>query len=107
MTLEPATARSTSLYFRGPFGSEYHAAIEPRAEGFIVTFAIYRRGGNLTVGSETPNPLPLEAATKVLDKLVASKVAKGYHACFPNHSWHPLSGDMSADDPVLSPALPD
>ena len=86
MTLEPAAALSTSRYFRGPFGSEYHAAVEPRAEGFIVTFAIYRRGGNLTAGSKTPNPLPLDAATKVFDKLVASKLAKGFHSCFPNNS---------------------
>ena len=56
------------------------------AEGFIVTFAIYRRGGNLTIGSKTPNPLPLEAATKVFDKLVSSKLANGYYSCIPNNS---------------------
>ena len=87
MTLEPATIQSTSLYFdEGPTGSEYHAAVEPKAEGFIVTFAFYRHGGSLTFGSKTPNPLPLEAATKVFEKLVASKLAKGYHSCFPNHA---------------------
>jgi len=84
---KPATVHSTSLYFcEGPFGSEYHAAVEPRAEGFIVTFAVYHRGDNLTVGSKTPLPLPLKAATKVFDRLVASKLAKGFHSCFPNHS---------------------
>lgn len=87
MTVEPTTVHSVSLYFRdGPFGREYHAAVEPRAEGFIVTFAIYRRGGSLTVGCKTPKPLPLKAATKVFDKLVASKFAKGYHSCYPYHS---------------------
>jgi len=87
MILEPATVHSASLYFReGPSENEYHAAIEPRDEGFIVTFAYYRHGSNLTVGSKTPNPLPLEAATKVFDNLVASKRAKGYHYCFPEHA---------------------
>jgi hypothetical protein len=86
MNPEPTTVHSTSLYFRGPFGSEYHAAVEPRAEGFIVTFAVYRRGDNLTVGSKTPKPLPLEAAIRMFEKLVASKLAKGFHSCFPSHS---------------------
>ena len=84
MQLDPATIQSASLYFReGPEENEYHAAIAPKAEGFIVTFAFYRHGNNLTVGSKTPDPLPLDAATKVFDQLVAAKLAKGYHACFP------------------------
>ena len=87
MNPKPATVHSASLYScEGPFGSEYHAAVEPRAEGFIVTYAICRRGGTLAVGSETPNPLPLEAATKVFNKLVSSKLALGYHPCFATHS---------------------
>ena len=87
MIQEPATVHSASLYFReGPCENEYHAAVQPRAEGFIVTYARYRHGGNLTVGSKTPNPLPLDAATKVFDKLIASKRAKGYHSCFPQHA---------------------
>ena len=87
MNPKPATVRSTSLYFcEGPFGSEYHAAVEPSADGFIVTFAVCRRGGNLTVGSKTPSPLPLAAATRVFDNLVSSRLAQGYHSCFPNHS---------------------
>ncbi len=41
--------QSTSLYFRdGPSDKEYHAAIEPKADGFIVTFAYGRRGNTLT-----------------------------------------------------------
>jgi len=84
MQLEPATIQSASLYFsEGLDESEYHAAIAPKAEGFIVTFALYRHGNNLTVGNKTPDPLPLAAATKVFDQLVAAKLAKGYHACFP------------------------
>ena len=87
MQLEPATIQSASLYFgEGLDENEYHAAIAPKAEGFIVTFAYYRHGSNLTVGSKTPDPLPLDAATKVFDTLIASKLAKGYQSCFPQHA---------------------
>jgi hypothetical protein len=87
MMLAPATIQATSLYFHeGPDANEYHAAIEPKAEGYIVTYAYYRHGGNLTVGTKTPAPLPLEAATELFHKLIASKLAKGYHSCFPVHA---------------------
>ena len=75
------TIQSTSLYFReGPSDKEYHAAIEPKGDGFIVTFAFGRRGSTLNTGTKTPEPVPLAEATKAFDKLVASKVAKGYRA---------------------------
>gem|GEM_PF-3385277 len=87
MQFEPATVQSASLYFNeGPDESEYHAAIAPKAEGFVVTYAYYRHGSNLTVGSKTPDPLPLDAATKVFDKLIAAQRAKGYRTCFPQHA---------------------
>ena len=39
------TIQSASLYFReGPSDKEYHAAIEPKDDGFIVTFALLDRG---------------------------------------------------------------
>ncbi len=83
MILEPATVQCASLYYhKGTFDKEYHAAIEPKAEGFIVTFAFYRHGSNLTVGTKTPAPVSLDKATKVFDRLIAMKLAKGYHPCF-------------------------
>ncbi|MBN8459825.1 MAG: WGR domain-containing protein [Verrucomicrobia bacterium] len=73
------TLNSTSLYFReGNSDKEYHAAIEPRGDGYIVTFAYGRRGSTLTTGTKTTAPVSMAEATKVFDKLVASKVAKGY-----------------------------
>ena len=85
MTLAPQTVQSTSLYFNeGHSETEYHAAIEPKSVGYIVTFAYYRHGSNLTVGTKTPNPLPLDVATKLFHKLIASKLAKGYHPGFPD-----------------------
>jgi bifunctional non-homologous end joining protein LigD len=75
------TIQTASLHYReGNSDKEYHAAIEPRGEGYIVTFAYGRRGNTLTTGSKTPHPVTLEEATKAFDKLVASKLAKGYHA---------------------------
>ena len=35
-------------------GKEYHAAIEPDGEGYIVTFSYGRRGNTLTTGTKTP-----------------------------------------------------
>jgi len=89
MTLAPTTVQRVSLYFRkGYCDKEYHVAIEPKAFGFIVTFAFYRHGGNLTIGTKTPFPLSLHAATMVFDRIVASKLAKGYQSCFPECDYH-------------------
>ncbi len=79
MTSTTPTIQSASLQFReGNSDKEYHAAIEPSGEGYIVTFAYGRRGNTLTTGTKTPYPTSLHEATKVFDKLVSSKLAKGY-----------------------------
>ncbi len=73
------TIQSASLHFReGNSDKEYHAAIEPSGEGYIVTFAYGRRGNTLTTGTKTTHPVSLAAATKAFHKLVSSKLAKGY-----------------------------
>ena len=70
----------TSLYFReGSSDKEYHAAIEPKGDGYVVNFAYGRRGSTLTAGTKTSAPVPLEQAQAIHQKLVASKLAKGYH----------------------------
>ena len=82
MNMNPTTAtpiQSTSLYFReGSSDKEYHASIEPHDGGFIVNFAYGRRGSTLTAGTKTAAPVSIAEATGVFDKLVASKLAKGY-----------------------------
>jgi bifunctional non-homologous end joining protein LigD len=79
MTTTTPTLQSASLHFReGSSDKVYHAAIEPRGEGYIVTFAYGRRGNTLTTGVKTTYPVSLAEATKAFDKLVASKLAKGY-----------------------------
>ena len=73
------TIQSASLRYReGNSDKEYHAAIEPHGEGYIVTFAYGRRGNTLSTGIKSDLPMPLETATRLFDKLVASKLAKGY-----------------------------
>jgi len=105
------TIQSTSLYFReGPSDKEYHAAIEPKGDGFIVTFAYGRRGSTLTEAPVSPAD-----ATKVFDKLIASKIAKGYQSGFPGRPYRPSpSPDAGRDsgircqllNPVDSSELP-
>ena len=73
--------QSTSLHFReGASDKVYHATIEARGDGYIVTFAYGRRGSTLTAGTKTTDPVSLEQAQAIHKKLVASKLAKGYQA---------------------------
>ena len=79
MTSTIPTIQSASLQFReGNSDKVYHAAIEPSGEGYLVTFAYGRRGNTLTTGTKTNYPVTFADATKAFNKLVASKLAKGY-----------------------------
>lgn len=70
---------STSLHCReGNSDKEYHVAVEPDGEGYIVTFAYGRRGTTLTTGRKTQNIVSLKEANAIHDKLVKQKTAKGY-----------------------------
>ena len=100
---ETTTIQSASLHFReGNSDKEYHAAIEPKGEGYIVTFAYGRRGNTLTTGIKNDTPVPLETATKLFNKLVASKVAKGYHTVRLAEETKPYqqSGDEGRDSGI-------
>jgi bifunctional non-homologous end joining protein LigD len=77
--MQTTTIQSASLHYReGNSDKVYQAAVEPKDDGYIVTFAYGRRGNTLNTGIKSDTPLPLETATRLLNKLVASKVAKGY-----------------------------
>jgi bifunctional non-homologous end joining protein LigD len=70
---------SAALYFReGSSDKEYHARIAVKDGGFVVNFAYGRRGAALSTGTKTSSPTTLEAATKIYEKLIAEKKAKGY-----------------------------
>ena len=71
--------RSIALFFtEGSSDKEYHAAIEPKDGGFIVTFRYGRRGGPLKSGVKTDKPVSHDVACVVFDKLVKEKKGKGY-----------------------------
>ncbi len=65
-------------YREGTSDKVYRAAVEAQDSGFVVNFAYGRRGATLNTGTKTSKPVSLAEATNVYEKLVRSKVAKGY-----------------------------
>ena len=65
-------------YKEGGSDKVYVGWLEPEGERYHVDFAYGRRGSALKTGRKTSASLPQEAAQAVLDKLLASKMAKGY-----------------------------
>lgn len=69
---------SADLYFQeGNSDKVYHARLETDGAGYSVFFSYGRRGGNMTEGYKVQDA-PEAVARKEYDKLVASKVKKGY-----------------------------
>ncbi len=95
------TIQSTSLYFReGNSDKEYHTAIEPSGEGYIVTFAYGRRGSNLTTGTKTPHIVSLAEATAIHAKLIREKSAKGYRPSGETKAPYQQSGNEGNDSGI-------
>jgi len=74
---------SISLEFReGTSDKVYKVAIEEVSDKhvikYVVDFAFGRRNSTLNTGSKTSQPVSLEEAQKIYDKLVLSKTSKGY-----------------------------
>lgn len=66
------------LYFQeGSSDKVYHTRIEADGSGCSVFFSYGRRGGNMTEGYKVQD-VPEEVARKEYDKLVNSKLKKGY-----------------------------
>jgi len=85
---------SVSLWFReGTSDKVYNAAVEEAKGGFVVNFEYGRRGSTLTPGTKTQTPVPLDEATKIYDKLVLSKTAKGYK---PTSNGEGVSSSVAA-----------
>jgi predicted DNA-binding WGR domain protein len=72
--------KRTSLYYReGNSDKVYEVDLCEVSPGrYVVNFRYGRRGSNLREGVETVQALPLNEAQRAFDKLVASKVKKGY-----------------------------
>lgn len=81
----PTIKEATLHYLGGNSDKIYRAWIEASAQDrarepsqFVVNFAFGRRGSRLQVGTKTNTPVPLNQANRVYEKLVNSKIAKGY-----------------------------
>jgi predicted DNA-binding WGR domain protein len=72
--------KRTSLYYReGRSDKVYEVDLCEVSPGrYVVNFRYGRRGSNLREGVETVQALPLNEAQRAFDKLVGSKVKKGY-----------------------------
>ena len=99
--MQTTTIQSASLHFReGDSDKVYQAAVEPKADGYIVTFAYGRRGNTLATGIKNDTPVPLETATQLFHKLVASKVAKGYQPDGQSAKPYQQSGGEGRDSGI-------
>ena len=68
-----------NLFYReGSSDKVYRVAIEPLGDGYAVRYAFGRRGSALNTGQKNAVPVSLEQATKLLQRLVTEKKAKGY-----------------------------
>lgn len=75
--------KSISLYYtQGSSDKEYHVQLligeVSSPNGWVVNFQYGRRGSSLNWGTKTPEPLEYDKAEKVYNKLVGSKIGKGY-----------------------------
>lgn len=96
--------KSVSLYYRdGGSDKVYHAQIEAKDDGYVVNFQFGRRGSTLQSGTKTVSPVSLDKATKIFDKLVQEKTAKGYS---PGEDGTPFAGtDKAGEVSGLVPQL--
>ena len=78
MPTTPKIIEQADLYFQeGNSDKVYHARLETDGTGYSVFFSYGRRGGNMTEGYKVQDA-PEVVARKEFDKLVASKIKKGY-----------------------------
>ena len=89
---------SVTLYYReGSSDKVYQASLEPQKEGWTVNFAYGRRGATLTSGTKTQQPVSLESATRIYQKLIQEKKSKGYS---PGEDGTPYRGSSATDTGV-------
>jgi bifunctional non-homologous end joining protein LigD len=77
----------------GRSDKEYHVQLIPAPAGglVLVNFQYGRRGGPLTSGTKTPNPVPLAEGQKVFQRLLKEKTAKGYRSSTDGSSPAPTT----------------
>lgn len=78
-TIEEPRTESVQLHYReGASDKVYHVKLEPKGDGFTVDITYGRRGSTLNTGTKTREPVEYDQAKRIYDKLVRSKLAKGY-----------------------------
>lgn len=90
----------TTIYFRDAKSDKVYSAWLKPFDNDLYDVAIEygRRGGNLARGIKTPDSLPLADAQKVLDRLIAEKMAKGYTLATDGK---PFDGDVGKIGEIL------
>jgi len=74
-------AEFVTLHFNdGRSDKIYQAAIREVGELYEVHFAYGRRGGALTTGKKTLEPVSWNAAVRIFERLVGEKTKKGYRS---------------------------
>jgi bifunctional non-homologous end joining protein LigD len=95
---------SINLFFQeGSSDKVYNAELTEQSEGWVVNFAYGRRGNSLNTGTKTKEPVAYDVAKKAYDKLVKSKMAKGYK---PNGTdGSPIAVVADREDSGIRPQL--
>ena len=94
-----AEGGEVSLYFQqGSSDKEYHIQLEEVDGGYVVNFQYGRRGSALKSGTKTVEPVSLPEAQKIYDKLLNSKVGKGYSV--DTSTQQQFSGNVAAPKTV-------
>ena len=79
MTEAGKKEETITLYYKeGGSDKVYTAILKPEGSGWVVNAQWGRRGSTMQTGTKTDSPVSYEEAKKIYDKLVKSKMAKGY-----------------------------
>ncbi len=71
--------RKTLVYQAGSSDKVYEVDLcEVASDRYVVNYRYGKRGGNLREGAETVAAVPLIEAQKIFDRLIRSKITKGY-----------------------------
>lgn len=97
--------RSITLYCReGSSDKEYRMSLEAAEGGFVVNYANGKRGKPLKHDTKTQSAVPHDEAVKIYDKLLKSKVVKGYTEAESGMRY--VGTDLESRDSGLTPQLP-
>jgi len=87
--------QSESLYYReGSSDKVYHVQLQAEGQAYVVNFQYGRRGSSLQSDTKTRNPVSLEQAQAIFDRVIKEKRAKGYST---GAAGTPYSGGQAQD----------